>query len=452
MATRTRRIHPTISFGFRVLVGLAILVVAFGMYGMLSSFRVDPKSRTPADNAYSVGTMTVSPVSLAPHWEGFGTARALRFAELSAEVAARVVQRPDRIDAGVRVDEGELIVQLETIDFEQRVLVEKERLASLTASLGQLDVERERLLERIELAKKEAAIAKREYERGTSALARGGGTESEVESRLAIWHQADRVLTSLLESLDNWPLRKSALEADIRRSEADLRIAEQNVARTTIHSPLAGFLQDVFVQKGEWVTIGAPVARVVNLSTIEVPLRLPMEAAGRVQSGARVTLRADSRNGSTWEGTIKRIAPEADATTRSVTVFVEVTQSVATDDDGAMDAASADALLLPGQFVIGRVTGSNPQARLVVPREAVEGGRIMVVRPDGDVPRAASVDVEVLFYVDEAFPSMHPTARQWAVLAVDALEDGQRVIVTNLDDVKPRQRVESVSVVGEPTR
>jgi multidrug efflux pump subunit AcrA (membrane-fusion protein) len=91
------------------------------------------------------------------------------------------------------------------------------------------------------------------------------------------------------------------------------------------------------------------------------------------------------------------------------------------------------------------VYGSDIEPRVLVPRSAVQRDRVMVVNGDG---RAEPRIVNVSYYFEGAFPDLHPIEREWAVISA-GLGPGERVIISNLDDLDPGTPVRPMDVQGQ---
>jgi multidrug efflux pump subunit AcrA (membrane-fusion protein) len=185
-------------------------------------------------------------------------------------------------------------------------------------------------------------------------------------------------------------------------------LAQLALERSVIRSPIAGTIQVAQLDVGEMAAPGVVVARVVDPSSIEVPVLLPALARDFVRPGNRVLLRADRAGAQPVEAHITRVAPEDDPATRTMTVYAE---------------APGSAQLAPGVFVEAEVSSSGDQPRTLVPRRAVSGGRIVVVR-DG-VAHQQSVEVE--FTITGALAPALPDT-EWVVLR-EALPSGTLVVL-----------------------
>lgn len=419
-----------VSIVFRVVVVVVLLGLGGVIFSTLAGLRQDPEAVEDVASALSVVTVRVQPVAVPRIWQGFGTVRAMDEADVSAQVTARVIERPDAIEAGNTVQTGDVLARLEAIDFELRAEVSRHAISAIDAEIDALLVDRERLGDQLRLSREQAEIAEREYQRFVNAQSDGIANQIELDARLTSLRRAEREVTTIRQSLEQLPSREASLAARRAGEEANLRLAVENLARATITSPITGVLQDVFVETGELLSIGAPVARVVALDRVEVPVRLPVSALGSIGVDDVVRLTPDGPDDRSWTGRVARIAPEADDRSRTVAVFVVVNQPGASSND----------VLRPGRFVSARVTTRRATERVLVPRRAVLDDAVFVAAetavPATDTnPLVERVQVKVLYHTTGSYPSLDPSEEQWAVLEDGAALIGRRVITTNLDRV-----------------
>lgn len=423
--------------------GLAILalIVGAGIFAFLSSGKTAPARHESGASYLTVRAMEASRRPVARVWEGFGTARALDAADVRAEVGGTVIERPASVEAGAEIREGATIIRIEPLDYEQRVQATERRIDALRAQLSGLEVEEQRLTEQAGFAAQEEETARRDVDRVRNAQNAGAGSAGELDQAEAALLRAQRTLAGIRQQLGLIPSRRAALEAQLLGEQANLRIERENLLRTEVTSPLDGVIEAVDFERGEWVGAAQRVARIVDLRRIEIPLRLPKSSAGSVRVGDRVELAPDGMAPARWEGTVVRISPTVDASTRTIEVFVIVEQ----------DPAAEEGRLRPGQFVVGRVRTSRTENRVVLPRRAIVADRVMLGEPvdaqdpalagiaasDRDaIRRVRPVDVLVEYHLGGTFSGADPNERDWAVLDAGApIPDGSVVILSNLDQL-----------------
>ncbi len=436
MSTNSKR-RPARVFALivRALLGVVILAISLAIFSVLVATRREPPRVPEREHVRTVRVMEAAPVELAREWEGFGTARALDLADLSAEVSGVVIERPARILPGARIEEGELIIALAPSEYEQRLARAQGLVSSLSSELEGLAVEEESLKESVRLAAEATSLTQWELERLKAAEARGAAQAAEIKRLSRELTRIQREEEDLRQRFLLIPTRRQRLIAQINLEEAGAALADIDLRRTRITAPISGWIQSLDADRGERLAIGQPVARIVNLERIETPIRLPVSALGSVRLGDEVLLEADGAGTAEWRGSVSRISPEADAQTRTILVFAETKQR---------DDPTAGAMLLPGRFVTARVTTSDVHARIVAPRTAVSADRVMII---DDAGRAAPRPVRVAYFIDASFPALDPAETQWAVLE-SGVEPGERIIISNLDDLPAGAMVAAAEVNG----
>lgn len=108
----------------------------------------------------------------------------------------------------------------------------------------------------------------------------------------------------------------------LRTARADLKRAELNFQNTRVASPFDGIVQSRFVEVGDYVSIGDPLAEVVELDPLLVTGDVSEREVGALKSGMTGTV--ELSNGVTLEGTLRYIAASADPSTRTYRVEMEV--------------------------------------------------------------------------------------------------------------------------------
>jgi len=430
---------------FRSAVALAILAAGAGVFYVLYATRTAPAHSGSETNTMLVRTVETQRLKVRRTWEGYGTARSMRVSDVVAEVAGMVVERPERIEPGRRVAQGDVLVRLDTTDTANALRAAEQASAAIEAQLSGLSVETDRLGTQIGYARDEIAASERDLARIRAAVEAGAGNEAQIDAALAQLRRLQREADALEQRLDLIPSRRAQLFAQLESQRASAETARKNLERATIRSPLSGMIQRVDPRRGDWVARGTPVARVVDLSLLEVPLRLPAGAISWVERGDPVSIwTGDPLGEPDHEGTITRVAPEADERSRTITVFVEIEQ----------DPRDAERLA-PGRFVLGRVRPLDPTPRIVVPRRVIDQGRVMLAaqEPDSDLYTIVARPVRVGYSFDETIERLDPRENQWTVV-VEGLNEGELVVTSLLDQLVEGLRVGLVSensgaVLGE---
>ena len=425
----------------RFVVCVVILIVAFGVVKGMIATKGKSEKKPPQSNAILINTIESVHRPSNRLWSGYGTVRTMSSADIVAEVAGRVIDRPSEIEVGHDVKANDLIVRLDDSDYINAFDAARQAVKSLEAQIDGIKVEEEQMQLQVQYASQEIQAAKRDLDRTDEAIAAGAGSAGERDVKLASYLRSQRELSVLQQQLDLIPSRRTRLEADLSLQNANMRIANEQVERSSIRAPFQGELQRVDFRVGDWVGVGTRVARVVDLSRLEIPLKIPASASTWIKMGDEVRLWVKAPGGQPDQiGKVMRIAPEADSSSRSITIYVEVSQ----------DANDINRLL-PGQFVHGRVVTSDPHDRVILPRRAVQSDHVYAAVMNDQGARVIQVmPVKVAYSFESQMPELDPMESQWVALEVGYEPVENSLIAVSLLD----QIIEgmNVRVEGDPVK
>lgn len=408
------------------------------------------QAQKPADRPASVRTATATTRDLNRSQSFIGTLQPIRRVTLGSAVEDRV-QRI-LVDEGQRVTgpgqdstAGQTLVEIETsaIDI-QRAAVEiamqqsEQELRELELSIP-VEIElAESKLNQVKAQKEYAeSVFRRMEELGDTAAVK------ELEESVSLFLTQAQALI--------------AAEAEFRRLESTrevrLLIAEKIVAarqmeldrltdlrsKYTLTAPFAGFVTQVMVEHGTWVTQGSPLVELVQLDPIEMRVNVPQEYLANLQQTVarapgdappEVEVRVESLADS-FTGTLAEIIPQADERTRAVPVVIRIPNPLTDSGHRLYPGLLAEAALKIGQR----------ESALMVPKDALVLGQ-------------ASTEVFVLNQTAGSLTARRVTVQTgpadagWIVVQGD-LADGDTVVVQGNERLRDGQ---AVQVLGDDSR
>jgi membrane fusion protein (multidrug efflux system) len=283
-------------------VKLAIAAVAIIALFVLA-YVPSPKQEVAPSEAPPVN-VTVLPVTAEPRLPDTFDLPAVIEPNQIVTVAAEVAGRIERIGPreGAQVQAGDLLMQLNT-------------------DLLQAEFER---------AQAQAKNDQTEFER-QQGLVQGGAAPT---------RQLDQAATQLAIS------------------QAALQEVRARLERTRILAPASGVLNDLPVERGEYVQVGNPVAQIVQTDIVKVAVHVPERDVAFFSPGQTVKILADIKGRPrSFAGTITFISSVADARTRSTRMEITL--------------PNQDGLLHSGQIVRARLTRRILEDAILIPLLAV---------------------------------------------------------------------------------
>jgi len=174
-------------------------------------------------------------------------------------------------------------------------------------------------------------------------------------------------------ALDTSRAQVDTARAALAAAQATLDTTRVGQRDATLVAPIAGIVARRHVLPGEKLAMEQQVLTIVDLARLELAASVGTHEVGRLQPGMPVQVTVEGVD-KPLTGTLARIAPAAEAGTRSIGVTVAL--------------QNAQERLRAGQYAVGRVLLDDPQQRLLLPATAVgsaagqnhvwviEGGRL----------------------------------------------------------------------------
>lgn len=419
------------SAGFSLLA----LSIGYAISHGLTLLHKPPPLREPVQRTYNVEAFRVECNNLREVVRAFGTSRPDREVVLSAQVAGEISEIHPQLKVGNRVQvqkpqsgegqdtyAGDLLLRIDPTTYEGRVAQGRTHLAEDRAELDRIRQEETNLERLNKTIAADYDDSKREYDKSLQLRKQGVNTDSDLRRAQMDLRQHEKTLVQSTNDLDLLPARRQLVQRRIESHEADLKIAEIELLRTSVRPPFDGILSAVHVEIGQYVRVGDPLVTITDEAIVEVPLSVTLDDYAKLlpdvasRQFPRVELAENESALPRWKGSVVRMSPKADEHTRTAMVFVWV--------DNTQQATP----LLPGTFVQARIEGPVLKQAKVVPRDSVLSGKA-IVEQDGIIRLreiTISRTLQNLAVIDRGLaPDDH-----LVLTNLDVLYDGARVRVS----------------------
>jgi membrane fusion protein (multidrug efflux system) len=199
-----------------------------------------------------------------------------------------------------------------------------------------------------------------------------------------------------------------ARKAQVAIAEAGVQLVKSQLAHAVVRSPIAGVVVGRNIDPGEFAAPGTPLLRVVQLDPVKISISVSDRDVVALQPGlpAQVTTAA---LGDLRMGTVRSIGQAADLSTRSFLVEVEV--------------PNPDKKLLPGMIAKVKVGRGLGEGALVIPQDwlvtRLDGYGVFVA--EGETARWRQVTLGDIV--------------RGQVVVQSGLQSGDRVVMTGQHDL-----------------
>ena len=200
-------------------------------------------------------------------------------------------------------------------------------------------------------------------------------------------------------------------QAQLDGANANIKKTEALIAQKLIRAPFDGDLGIRQINVGEYVSAGAPIVTLTDLTNLFVDFTLPEQALSQIRIGQPVLVAADAAPGASFEAQISTIEPQVSPDTRAIKVRATL--------------KNPERKLLPGMFANIRVIQPPAPNRIVVPETAVDytvyGDSVFVVAARKDAEGKEG-------YVVNRVPVKTGDRFDSKVEILDGLKPGDRVV------------------------
>lgn len=307
-------------------------------------------------------------------------------------------------EEGDRVQEGEVLAQLDDTQLQIRLRSARQRLAQADLQLEKAEI------------------------RGEKAATQIANTTEELARYQALYEEelvSEREVAQLRYQLDELQhdRRVSSHETRelahrVKELTAEIEEVQLQLEQTVIRAPFAGRITRRLVEKGQMVRNLDQLFKLGSFSTLFADVFLSERDASLVRPGQTARLELGSDAATAVEGRVARISPVVDQSTGTVKVTVELTGKAPG--------------FKPGAFVRVGIETDSRSGNVLIPKRAIleEDGRHYVFVAEAGQAQRREV---VLGY---------QTAGRAEVLK--GLADGDLVVVAGQGALKPGSRIKII--------
>jgi RND family efflux transporter MFP subunit len=310
--------------------------------------------------------------------------------QMKTAIAGRVVSKDYNLDPGLKVNAGDVLVQLDTADNQ------------------------------IELKQDEST-----YESSKQRIALGSASKYTLESAKADFTNTER-LYKLGQVSDNdyqkarrlvqtveqqLALEQNMNEANLAADETAIAKDKRALEKMTIRAPFDGEVSYVFAHPGDLIDSGSPIVTLITTAR-EVQAKISEEDFANIKAGQTVAATFLPYGAFVYNGVVKKILPTADPETLRHLIDLTITD-------------------IPPEKLIPGITGEvtivvgRRHADAIIPRRALLNDNVFVVK-NGRVE---------LRQVKKGFVWLK------GVEILEGLQPGEEIIVEDLENFRPGDSV-----------
>ncbi len=408
-------------------LGIGLAIVAFVAFSTMASRR--------GSGEVEVRMETVARRDLVSAVTASGNIEAKSQVDVQSEVTARILRI--HVQEGDLVRKGQLLVELDQVQFLGAVERAEAFVTSQEASLMQARVNRDQA--------RRARDRAQELKRTTPTMI------------------SDEAVEQAQQAFDVAEANFRSSDASLSQAQASLKEARDNLARTRLYAPIAGRVVRLAVEEGEVAVPGTfsrdvgLLMRIADMSAIQAKVKVDETDVVRLALGDSVAVSIDAFPDTAFVGRVTKIANSAAAlsaagqtTDRAVDFEVEITLENPPED------------VRPDLSMTARIVTDVRKGVLSIPiialtaRPPVATGDTAQAVPLGDsTAQGRPKDIEGVFVVDNGLARFRPVkvgiAGDEHFEVLEGIAEGETVVAGSyqaIRDMTDSTRVRSAAPAG----
>ena len=300
-----------------------------------------------------------------------------------------VLVRLDDRDARIRLEQANAQIEQANAQVRQAQANVDQTIAALRQTQARLNVKDGESFDietfsQVRSIKAQLEFAEKELRRAERLVETGDIARTIYDQRKS---QRDALLGQLAEARSNAAVAVKAIDtaraqvetartavgnarAAVSAAQANAASAQKAIADATVYAPISGYVSERIADVGEFASTSQKIATILRTSVLRLNIEVPEQSIGKIAVGQSVSIQTSAYPDRNFAGTIVRVAPNVNATSRVLTVEAEI--------------ENGSGLLKPGQFATVRITQSKPEPAVLIPASAVrtdgENNKVFVIK------------------------------------------------------------------------
>jgi membrane fusion protein, multidrug efflux system len=429
---------------FRLIICLIVLVVGIAFFLIIGSLKPKPREKS---SDYLIKTLITMPVRKEDIREvvvGYGTAEPKQVIAVSSPIDGEVVYVMPNLKNGVLVEKDTVLARIDKTDYE---IALKRAVAEININKSKMAVQTQEIKDNkkiLEILDDKLRLEKADFNRQKQLFEKKAVSAQFFENAEQSLISMTQIHLKMKSDIAKAELGLDSIAANIDKAEAERRQAEININRCEIKSPISGRLENVSIEKNEYIVRlkEKPLFDVADDSNLFISVPLDTRAAAAIltivpgktddyehwfkyDKATPVVIRwTEEPEKCVWKGQIARIE-KFDPETRTITVVVKAVKFIGKKIKRLP--------LVDGMYCEVEFTGKELKDAVKIPWSALQlNGHVYVV-DDKNIVHEKKVDIK--------------SSRQDQIIITSGLDDGEKIITQRIPyGVVNGSKVKTISV------
>lgn len=281
-----------------------------------------PQAASRKQGVTNVDVAIAQPAPLRTPREYIGTTQPLQEVSIRAQVEGQLQSL--NVDVGDQVWQGQTLAQVDDSILVAAAVQARAELASRYSEISQLQTQVSDARTQVEQARLQVQQAESDAARYEQLARDGAVAQQQAEQFRTQAKTATQVLRSAQEQVKNQQQAIAAAKGRITAQQAILTQQEERRSYAVLASPINGFVLNRLTEQGNLVQPGNELLRVGDFRQVKVSVQVSELELANIRRGIIAQVRLDAFPQELFAGTLTRISPAANPTSRLIPVEVTI--------------------------------------------------------------------------------------------------------------------------------
>ena len=376
------------------------IIVGIAIFAFMKSGKQAPQLAATGETARNVRTLIVHKKDFTPIIQGYGEVQPAQIWKAIAQVSGRIISKHKRLHNGELIEKGEVLFQIDPVDYELN-------LSQAVTQLAELEVQLENAQTSLSIEQRNLDLAEKEYRRLKGLVKSGSVSQSNVDA-------SERTMLNSRAQVQNFKNTISLVPSQKKLQQAKITQAERDLSNSQVRAPFnmrvsaLDIEDDQYVSKGQLLFTGDAIDRVeITAQFAPSVLKnlfygqgdLPLSINEITQNLSSITgfkpiiqLDLGNETPAQWDASFVRFTDGVDTQTRTMGIVVAVDHPLQQIIPGIRPPLSK------GMFVSVSIAGKVQPDSIVIPRSAIRNNRVYVMNKEN---RLEIRPVKIRFHQNE---------------------------------------------------
>ena len=324
----------------KYILPLGIFFTGIVVTYVLIFFKTKAIPNLPSEKMWPVHVSVAKQSNIQPNISIFGEVLAAREAELRSTLSGKIVELNPNFKNGSFLSQGTMLLEIDFADYENQVVEKRADLSKSQEVMRELNHEYKYELKLQANASKQLEILARDLDRTRQLASSGQESKKAIDIAESKYIDAEKDLLLRRQNIGRLSAKIGQQKADVEKVQASLSVAEKELLETQLLSPIDGYISDVRLALGAYLSKGEKIGRILSSNELEVRFELPEADYGRFIEAININKTASKKEEllgrslqivwklgarkRTYKATLSRIGAEIDSNSGGIEMFASI--------------------------------------------------------------------------------------------------------------------------------